>query len=109
MLYLYSYPAVTAFNQTKLCFKFAFEKIAPENLRKYIHDVQLTVLQKCISYPAAEAPYTSLKVEVEGAANSRPTYQHYVKCELTDNFAINIFESDYKALFLKKLKEIETQ
>jgi hypothetical protein len=32
-----------------------------------------------------------------------------VKCELTDNFAINIFESDYKALFLKKLKEIETQ
>ena len=35
LLYLYSYPAVTAFNQTKLCFKFAFEKIAPENLMMY--------------------------------------------------------------------------
>ena len=102
-------PSSFFFNQTKLCFKFAFEKIAPVNLRKYIHDVQMTVLQKCISYPAAEAPYTSLKVEVEGTVNSRPTYQHSVKCELTDNFAINIFESDYKVLFLKKLKEIETQ
>ena len=107
MLYLYSYPAVTAFNKTKLCFKFAFEKIAPANLREYIHDVQMTVLQKCISYPAADAPYTSIKIEVEGAENSRPTYQHFVKGKLTDDFAINIFESDFKDLFLNKLKEIE--
>ena len=107
LLYLYSFPAVTAFNKTKLCYKFAFEKIAPANLREYIHDVQMTVLQKCISYPAADAPYTSIKIEVEGAENSRPTYQHFVKGKLTDDFAINIFESDFKDLFLNKLKEIE--
>jgi len=106
LLYLYSFPAVTAFNKTKLCYKFAFNKISPANLREYIHDVQMTVLQKCISYPAADVPYTSIKVEVEGAANSRPTFQHFVKGKLTDDFAINIFESDFKEIFLNKLKEI---
>ena len=108
LLYLYSFLAVTAFNQTKLCYKFAFENISASHLRKYIHNVQMNVLQKCISYPAADTPYTSIKIEVEGAVNSRPTYQHFVKSQLIDDFAINIFETEFKEKFIQKLKEIKT-
>jgi hypothetical protein len=109
LLYLYSYPAVTAFNKTKMCFKFAFNNISASYLRKYIHDVQMAVLQRCIAYPAADAPYTSIKIEVEGATNSRPSYQHFVKSKITDDFAINIFESDFKESFMSKFEAIEAQ
>ena len=106
LLYLYSYPAVTAFNNTKLCFKFAFENVSVSYLRKYIHEVQMTVLKKCIVYPAIDTPYTSIKIEVEGATNSCPTYQHFVKSKITDDFAIKIFEDEFKSKFCEKLKEL---
>lgn len=108
LLYLYSYPVVTAFDKKKMCFEFAFNNISVSDLRKYIHDVQMAVLQRFIAYPAADTPSTSVKIEIEGATNSRPTYQH-LKGELTDDFAINIFESDFKDIFLNKLREIEKQ
>lgn len=106
LLYLYSYQAVTAYNSSKWCFKFAFNNISASYLREYIHGVQMAVLQRCIAYPTADTPYTSIKIEVEGATNSRPTYQHFVKSKVTDDFAIDIFESDYKKLFENKLKEV---
>jgi hypothetical protein len=108
LLYLYSFLAVTAFNKNKLCYKFAFENISASHLRKYIHNVQMNVLQKCIAYPAADTPYTSIKIEVEGAANSRPTYQHFVKSKFIDEFAISIFESEFKEKFQNKLKDIKS-
>ena len=108
ILFLYSYPAVTAFNKTKMCFKFAFNHLSASFIRNYIHKAQIFVLKKCISYPTEDTPCTSIRIEVEGAVNSRPTYQHFVKGKITDDFALNIFESDYKELFVKKLKEIES-
>ena len=65
-------------------------------------------LEKCLSDPTAGTPYTSIKFEVEGAENSRPMYQHFVKSKVTDDFARNIFETEFKSQFLSKLKDIES-
>ena len=107
LLYIYCYPAVTAFGQEKLCYKFAFENISASYLRNYIRDIQISVLQRCIMDPRANTPGTTLKIEVEGTANSRPSYMHNVKGKITDDFAVNIFESDFKTKFLDKLKELK--
>ena len=108
LLYLYSYPAITAFNKAKMCFKFAYNNISAPFIRNYIQTAQIFVLKRCISYPTEDVPCTSIKIEVEGAINSRPSYQHFVKGKVTDDFALDIFESDYKELFKDKLKEVES-
>lgn len=66
------------------------------------------MLKKYLLCPATDTPYTSIKVDIVGTENSRPTYQHYVKCKETDDFALNIFEEEFKDKFLEKLKKVES-
>ena len=49
---------------------------------------------------------SDLVIEVEGTTNSCPTYQHFVKSKITDDFAIKIFEDEFKSKFCEKLKEL---
>lgn len=107
LLFIYSFEGVNVFCKRKRCYYFAFKNISAKYLRKYIYNTQVAVLKQYILYPAEDAPYTRVKIEIEGAENSRPTFQD-MKGGITDDFAVNVFESEFKELFLHKLKEIET-
>lgn len=106
LLYLYSFEAITAFNQSKRCFRFAFNDTSNPYIRRYIRSAQIAVLEKYLSNPSTDIPVTSIKIEIEGAESSRPSYHHSVKGDIVDAFALNIFEESFRSKFLEKLRKI---
>ena len=107
LLYLYSFNTVTAFNRPKRCYHFALTNISSSYIRKYIRYAQIFVLKNCLSDPIADTPYTSIKIEIEGAENSQPVYD-FGKSKITNDFALNIFEEKFRSKFIEKLQKVET-
>ena len=108
LLYLYSFDTVTAFNSPKKCFRFALNNVSHFYIRRSIRDAQIAVLENYLSNPATNIPDTFIKIEIEGVENSQPNYQHVTKSEITDKFALNIFEEEFKNKFIEKLKLIKS-
>ncbi len=103
MLYIYSFDCVTSFNSVKRCFFFALDKISEGHLRDYIKMVQETVLKEILHNPSQNTPQTTLAINPD---SSRPIYQHNCTSKITDEFAIKLFEEEYKSKFEQKLNEL---
>ena len=104
LLYLYSYPVVNKFNSMKRCFQFAYEQTDKSSLRNYIYNAQVMLLKNILDNPSRNIPGTTLRIEF---GNSQHRYAHNVTCKETNDFAIDIFNQEFKELFINKLSEIK--
>ena len=104
LLYLYSYPVVNKFNSVKRCFQFAYKQIYPSSLRNYIYNAQVMLLKNILDNPSRDIPGTTLRIEF---GNSQHIYEHNVTCKETNDFALEIFNQEFKELFINKLSDFE--
>jgi hypothetical protein len=98
ILLMYSFKALTKFGHVKRCYRFALTNTTPSHLRKYVRQVQITLLKQTLDNPAIESPETQIQF-----LNNKTSGKNL----LAINFASKLFEHEYKDRFLTKLNGIE--
>lgn len=104
LLYLYSYPVVNKFNSVKRCFHFAYKQTDKSSLWNYIYNAQVMLLKNILDNPSRDIPGTTIRIEL---GNSQHRYEYNVTCKETNDFAIDIFNQEFKELFVNKLSDFE--
>ena len=105
LLYLNSFLALTAFNSVKRCYRFAFKHIELSNIRDHIYNCQESIIKDLLDNPTRDIPGTTIKIEFGG--NAKPMYHHNVTGKETHDFALNIFNKEFKDAFINKLSDLE--
>lgn len=106
LLFVFSFPAVTAYNKQKTCYLFAHEKISPSDIRKHIKFAQYHTIKDILDYPTLYIPATTIKLEFEDKPNIGPKYNHSCRSEITDQFANSLFEEKFRSKFESLLAKI---
>lgn len=96
---IYSLPCVDKFGKLRTCYFFADELTTPSDIRKHIHFAQRRLLKDMLANPAANAPYTTVKLKDESIL-------HNVATNTTYEQAKQVFDEEYRERYQKKLDEL---
>ena len=102
LLHIYNLDCVNHFHKRKICYFFAKENMSETALRNYFTIAQKNILKDVLLDPNKYAPFTTIKVELEG----RSSLHHNSKCKMSENFVNEIFFTKYKKAFEQKLNSL---
>ena len=101
LLYLDSCQAITKFGSIKECFSFAFKNTDVTHIRKYIAKLQIKILERALSHPTSEIPYTSITI------GKNQQIMHYAISDIVLKFALDIFNNCFRDRFFERLNKLK--